>query len=187
VLWRRESSFQQVRRPLPQETLSSILNHGLAPYRVPRTQPAQGDKPDYDYLVAVDRVYDVFIAVFDVPGLEPGIYLYDLRTEHIQLVRAGEFRSEVQTCLIGQQASLFAGAVLFLTTDYRRIQWFYRHDRVIRNTYINSGKIMQSLILVATAHGCRTSITPAVSDRKALQLLQLDDRNNQVLYTLALT
>lgn len=187
VLWRRCSSHRMVPRPLPQDKLSAILASGCAQIRIPRNQPAHGDRPDYGYLVGLDRVYDIFILAFDVSGLESGIYFYDLRNDRIELIRQGEFRQEAQRCLIGQAASLTSGAALFLTTDFRRIQYVYRHDRVIRNTFINAGRIMQALVLQATAFDLHTSITPAVNDRVACELLKLDPGESQVLYTLSLS
>lgn len=184
VLWRRSSGYSTTARCIPQAVLSSILHHGFAPFRMPPT-PESDDI--YGYLVGLDRVYDVYLAVFDVEGLTPGIYLYDIRNEKYQLLRAGIFRDSVQASLIGQRAPLTSGCVLLLTTDFRRIQWVYRHDRVIRNTYINSGRIMQSLILVATSFKLLTSITPAVNDSVALDLLGLDGKESQVLYTLCLS
>lgn len=187
VLWRRSSSYRSVPRTLPQDKLSCILTNGLAPIRVSRLKPISPDTPDYDYLVGLDRVYDIYIVAFDVADLDPGIYFYDIRNDRIETDRKGEYRREVQECLIGQQAALTAGAVLFITTNFHRIQWVYRNDRVIRNTFINAGRIMQDLVLLATAERVNTAISPAVSDRRTLQLLQLDERKYQALYSLALS
>lgn len=187
VLWRRSSGYGQQPRSIPQSMLSAILHHGLAPFRMKNTAPPENGSPDYGYLVGLDRVYDLFLAVFDVEGLTPGIYLYDMRKERVEMVREGMFRHEVQKSLIGQKAPLTSGCVLLLSTDFRRIQWVYRHDRVIRNTYINSAKIIHALLLVATAFQLFTSITPAVYDSVALSLLGLDPKESQVLYTLALS
>lgn len=186
ILLRRSSSYSTKNSEIDQKELSAVLSKGLEYIRINDTEHAD-DKPNYDYLVGLDRVFDVYIAVFNVTGLKPGIYYYDTRNDLIEIVREGNFREEVRSCLIGQEASITSGACIFLSTDFYRVQWTYRHERVIRNIYINSGRIMQSLILLATSFGMKTSITPAIKDSQCLKLLNLDDTESQVLYSLSLS
>jgi len=139
-----------------------------------------------DYYVNLGRVYDVYLAALDVENLAPGIYYYDLNQHLLDPVHRDITRPDIVSMLIGQPAPLTASCVLLLAVSYQRIQWVYRHDRVMRNAFINAGKVVQDLILVATAFQLTTAISPAVCDSVASTILGLRMRDEQLLHTLSI-
>ena len=185
IMFRRASTYRLSKRQLLQSHLSSILWYGLAPVRVEHPDPSKFF--DLNYFVSPGRVFEIFFAAFNVQELLAGLYFYDIGNNTVELIRQGDFRKEVQHCLIGQHTALNASCTLFVVVDVKRVQRTYRHERVLRTVYIHSGKIMYYLVMIATAFRLRTSITPAIRDSKALQLLKLDPAQYLVLYTLSLT
>lgn len=180
VLHRRSSVLKPKSRPLSEEILSSLLWYGLAPGRYPRKE-----LDSYDALISFGRLFQTFVVTYQVDGIESGVFFYDTISDRIELVRPGEFREQVSNIIIGQPHAKTASCSFFIAVDFRTIQWLYRHDRVLRNVYINAGKILQSLLLVATSYQLTTSMSAAIKDTEALTLLGLDPANDQVLYVMS--
>ncbi|HLN64935.1 MAG TPA: SagB/ThcOx family dehydrogenase [Symbiobacteriaceae bacterium] len=183
VLFRRTSSKRFPDRTIPQEQLSAVLSHGfkaIRSYRRPDPQNAR------EVLRSSGSALDVFFAAYKVEGLTPGIYFYDLSSHTIELVRTGDFRQTVQHCLIGQDSTLTSSCTIFLTTEFRRYQWRYRHERALRNLYMDTAWVINRLILVATSLRLQTFITPATRDTETCDLLGINRNDEQVLYTLTI-
>jgi hypothetical protein len=64
-------------------------------------------------------------------------------------------------------------------------QWQYRHNRTLRAFYVDAGKIVQHLILIATAHRLSTAMSAAINDSKICELLKMDPENEQAFFTLS--
>ncbi|RFA31980.1 hypothetical protein CAI16_19315 [Virgibacillus dokdonensis] len=141
------------------------------------------DKDILNLLRGLGYPFNVYLLIFNVEGLEPGIYHYNIQDHSLGLIDKGDFRKDLQKVLIGQSAPLTSSFALLLTVDYRQKQWRYRHERELRNTYLASAQITQQFILSATENDAFCNLTPASQDRYASQLLKLDDKYEQLLYT----
>lgn len=140
----------------------------------------------HNILHGVGFAFDPYIAVFNVDGLDPGIYYYNISQDRIRLESAGDYRRDVCAALIGHNQALTAACTIFLVVDFQRFQWRYRHERALRNLYVDSGRMAQYLILVATAYGLKNHITPATVDSAFATLLNIDPERRQVFYGITL-
>ncbi|RUM15809.1 SagB/ThcOx family dehydrogenase [Rhizobium phaseoli] len=161
-----------------------LLLHGFSvsrPYHVP-------DIEDHihNILHGVGFAFDPYIAVFDVDGIEAGIYYYNISEDRLQVVKRGNFRKEVASGLIGHEQAHTASCTILLTADFSRFQWRYRHERALRNLYFDVGRMAQYLIIIATAYGIKTHITPATVDDALANLLSIDPDGRQVFHTITL-
>ena len=169
---------------LDQETLATLLYHGASKIRECRRLSSSADPRKL--LVSVGAAFDIYTVVFAVEGLDSGVYLYELEPPALSLKRLGDFREETRTALAGQPDPTNAAATILLVADFDRYQWRYRHERALRNLYLECGRLMQPLILTGTALGLRTGITPAIRDELVAPLLARDNGNWQALHTLTI-
>jgi SagB-type dehydrogenase family enzyme len=130
--------------------------------------------------------FDFYIVVFEVESLTSGIYFYDLRDHAVLLLRSGTFRPVMTGLLSNQAAPDTAGWTILLVADLPQYQWRYRHERALRNLYLEAGRIGQHLILTSTLFGLATLPTPALADRDLSALLQLDPVRQTPIYSLTM-
>jgi SagB-type dehydrogenase family enzyme len=180
VLKRRMSNPKPRSRPLKEALLCSLLWHGLAPIRYPGD-----DLESYDALINLGRLYEIFFIAHDVRGLAPGAYYYDTNRHEFELVRLGALRAETELSIIGQHHARTAACTFVVAADFRLTQWQYRHNRTLRAFYVDAGKIVQHLILIATAHRLSTAMSAAINDSKICELLKMDPENEQAFFTLS--
>lgn len=140
----------------------------------------------HNLLHGVGFAFDPYIAVFNIDGLEPGIYYYNIGQNRIRMESPGCFRQEVCSGLIGHNQALAAACTVFLVADFRRFQWRYRHERALRNLYVDAGRMAQYLLLVATAYKLKNHLTPATVDSALAKLLKIDFERRQVFYGITL-
>ncbi|GII75865.1 hypothetical protein Sru01_08470 [Sphaerisporangium rufum] len=184
VLRKRVTSRTLHRRPFGDQRLSDLLGHGLA--RASRNRDPDPADPQR-FLFSYGAAFDYYVGVYDVAGVEPGIHLYDPFThalDDLGTVRGeAETRAACKELFIGQRQVDTAAATVFVVADFPRYQWRYRHERGLRNLYFDSARVAQALILVATACGLQTWLTPAVRDSLGERLLRLTPVDQQVLTT----
>jgi SagB-type dehydrogenase family enzyme len=140
----------------------------------------------HNILHGVGFSFDPYLAVFNVDGLTPGIYYYNISQDRMRLESEGDYRQDVCAALIGHNQALTAACTVFLVVDFQRFQWRYRHERALRNLYVDAGRMAQYLILVATAFGLKNHITPATVDTSFATLLNIDPERRQVFYGITL-
>lgn len=178
------TQFFHEQKSIDASTLGGLLRNGFSVsqrYHVPDIE-----EHIHNLLHGVGFAFDAYLAIFNIQDLEPGLYFYSISQDRLRLERKGNFRSEVCAGLIGHQQALTASCTIFLTVDFRRFQWRYRHERALRNLYVDVGRMAQYLILVATAYGVKNHLTPAAVDSQLADLLQLDPERHQVFYSITL-
>ena len=128
----------------------------------------------------------MFVVVYNVEGLPPGVYSYDIAAESLRPRKAGLFRDEMRGLLVGMVAPRSANWTIVLTLNFPQYQWRYQHERALRNLYIASGRIGQRLIVAAMAQNIGTLPTPAMKDLEMSALLGLDAVRESPVYTLSM-
>jgi SagB-type dehydrogenase family enzyme len=127
---------------------------------------------------------EVFVAAFELHGLAPGIYHYDVEHHRLEQVRAG------------QQRDAFAQATFDLFTRYReppaaalaftalveRAMWRYRDPRSFRAVLVDVGHAVAAYRHVARLLGFRTFAYPKLRDGEVAELLGVDPWAQPALY-----
>jgi SagB-type dehydrogenase family enzyme len=168
---------------VPSTVLSSVLFHGLGDVRANQVRLPHDL---LDYLKSHGVAFDFHLVIYRVDGLDAGVYRYDVARHRLFQIRAGDFREEMVSVLVGMSSPRTAGWTLFLTVDFPRYQWRYRHERALRHLYMASGRLGQRVLLVGQAFGLGTLPTPAMRDGDCCQLLQIDPRRYAPIYTLTM-
>ena len=171
ILLRRRSGRSYISKPIPAEVLSGVLQFGLADIRSRRSQ-VDVSQP-LSLLNSYGSAWDIYLTVYDVNGVPAGAYKYDVTWHRLLAVSLGDHRDRVCALLQGQRPPATAGWTVFLIADFPRYQWRYRHEHALRKLYLETGVLSQEIILVATAYGLATLVTPAQRDQETLDLFQL--------------
>jgi len=184
LLVERRSGRAYVPRPTPRERLSGLLWHGLAEVRArrERTDPGQ----PLSYLDSYGSAWDFHLCVYDVRGIDPGTYRYDILRHRLIGIRPGDHREAMIDVLQGMHSPATAAWTLGLVADFPRYQWRYRHEHGLRRLYLEAGVIGQELIVLGSSYGLSTLVTPAQKDRPYLELHGLPDDRYGAVYTLTM-
>lgn len=163
--------------------LSMILRRGLDPVRRARARSQQPGA--LNQLRSHGVAFDFYLVVYEVAGLVPGVYFYPLN-EELLLVREGEFRDPMCEYLQRQPGPMSAAWTIVLCADLAQYMWLYRHERALRNLYIEAGRIGQYLVIAGVAAGIGTLPTPAQNDGGVSEILGLVPRRQIPVYTLTM-
>jgi SagB-type dehydrogenase family enzyme len=183
-LLKRRTVRVYAREAVPAASLSDILWHGLAGVRLTRTTVS-----DDDLLHLLDSygiAFDFYVVIYDVAEIAPGVYYYDIEAHALVLLVAGEFREEMTTNLFGQTAPRSAAWTVLIAADFLQYAWRYRHERALRNLYVDAGRVAQQLLLIAGAYAIGSFMTPALRDRALAALLHLDPARQAPLYSVTM-
>jgi SagB-type dehydrogenase family enzyme len=182
LLVKRRSGRAYGREPVPLAHLSGLLWYGLAEVRRYRER-ADSAKP-LSLLDSYGSAWDFYVCVYDVSGIAPGVYRYDISRHQLTSVRPGDHRTAMAEALQGMRSPLTAAWTLGMVADFPRYQWRYRHEHGLRRLYMESGVIAQELLILATAYGLSTLVTPAQRDRLYMDLHELSPDRYAPVYTL---
>lgn len=127
---------------------------------------------------------EVGVIVFQVEDLEPGLYRFDISGGALELLRADVLREKVSQLLWHQPAPLTAAYSVVMFVDFAQAQWRYRHQRALRNVFIELGRIGQSLINAGLREGCGSFCTPAIYESAFAELFGIDPMQLYPAYTI---
>jgi SagB-type dehydrogenase family enzyme len=174
----RQSHRKFRREPLSLEELAFLLwaTQGIrrraGPGSAYRTVPSAGCR----------HALETYLAVFNVTGLEEGVYRY-LPVEHELLFEFAEqdLADKVAAAALGQ-TFVGRGAVTFIwTTIPYRMEWRYgpTAHKVIA---LDAGHVCQNLYLACAAVGAGTCAIAAYHQEGMDRLLRLDGEDEFVIY-----
>lgn len=180
VLLRRATVRRFRDRPMPVNLLGGLLWASFAGVRRLRASSSDVREPLRSFASAVDFA----LIVYDVTGLGSGLWWYDVGSHRVWGHQPGDFRTEVNDVLWRQGPPLSASGTLVLIADFERYQWRYRHERALRNLYIDAGRLAHAFLLVAAASRVGCFVTPATDDTRLSDFLALDLDREGPLYTI---
>lgn len=186
VLNKRTSVRSCPKRRLSLAEVSSILYNGTHLLRENRKKTIEDN-----ILNAVDSfgaAFDIYLCVYDVEGLESGIYFYDLQSTHLENIKYVEqhlLREQMYKAQTEQIIAHNASYAIMLVAHFERYQWRYRHEAALQHIFINAGQIMHPFILIATQFSHATHISPAINDSLMNKILDHDASEFQTVYVLS--
>lgn len=129
---------------------------------------------------------EAYLVVFNVMGLEPGIYHYTVFDHTLTQVNT-EVSEETFLEIMQEQFYLKnIGAGLFLTSCFFKIWDKYPHSRAYRIALLDMGHVAQTAQLVATSLKIKTWVSAAFKDAEASKLLQLHSTSESPLLFIGL-
>lgn len=129
---------------------------------------------------------ELYVAVRDWPGIEPGLYGYDPRRHRLAPLDDGDgaARALAEACY-GNAAVAAAPVLAVVTGVFERSRWRYQ-ERAYRRILLDSGHLIGNAGLAAHALGLRLHATAAFCDERVERALRLDDDEEGALAVLAL-
>ena len=128
---------------------------------------------------------EVYAIVNNVEDLIKGTYHYLVSSHELELLREGDFSSEMSRAALQERMFKQANVIVALSAVFQRTERRYR-DRAQRYICFEAGHIAQNTYLLATSLGLGTCAIGAFNDNEFNRLLGLDGRNESVLYVIAL-
>lgn len=172
--------------PVDAATLGALLHHATANVRMAEASKAAGDP--YYLLNSFYTWLHVYVVVQGVQGVPRGVYQYDFARNSLLATGAQPSDEEIASVIQGQNWIGGGGVSLFVTVQWDRYQWLYRHSRAYLNLLIQIGEFAQELLQAGYQLGLAGWLTPAVSESRAGSLLGLDrvDSDADAMYYLKL-
>jgi SagB-type dehydrogenase family enzyme len=119
---------------------------------------------------------EVFLGAFDVPGVDAGVYHYDVEHHRLERVRGGQHRdafAHATLDLFAKHESPPAAALVF-TSRVERSMWRYRDPRSFRAILVDAGHAVMAYRHVARTLGFRTYALQKMHDSEVADLVGVD-------------
>lgn len=166
------------------DEMAAILYRSMARIRAIQTLKIES-RPELA-MTNFGPALDVYLLVFDVEGLERGIYAYDIRNHTLTMKEGKLDRKESRSIIVGQPATETAAVTLIYIADVERHQWRYRHHRALRGMWIDTAKAVNELLWELSSRSIVPHITPALSDTRVMEILGLPtDMSMQAAYAVS--
>lgn len=128
---------------------------------------------------------ELYWAVWDLPGIEPGLYLFHPLQMALVPVWRGDFRRDVAS-IFGHHPSVEPSrAVAIATTLFARGAWRYK-ERAYRRMLLDAGHLLGNLAEAAVAEGLDAVPLSGFVDASLSDLLFLDPEEEVPLYGVAI-
>lgn len=125
--------------------------------------------------------FEIYIIVNNVQDLPRGIYHYSVLDHALELVKSGDFRSQITSAGLNQQMLGDAGVTFVLSAIFDRVRYKYG-ERGVRYVYMEAGHISQNIYLQAVSLGLGSVCAGAFSDEKVNKLIDVDGWKEAVIY-----
>jgi SagB-type dehydrogenase family enzyme len=167
ALTKRRSVREYSENPLTSEEISQLLwsTQGITHPAGYRTAPSAG------------ALYPLEVYVVTPAGN----YHYEPSEHRLNLYQQGDFRPELHTSALRQDAVLNAPAVFVITAVYERTEVKYGRERSPRYVHLEAGHAAQNLLLQAVALDLGGVTIGAFYDEAVKEALSLPD-DHQPLY-----
>jgi SagB-type dehydrogenase family enzyme len=117
---------------------------------------------------------ELYVAAFDVDGLDCGTYHFGVETGHLDLVTPGACRSAFKDVVAWQGIDIDnASVAIVITAAFRRSTVKYL-DRGYRMVLMEAGEAAQNLCLLATSMGLGACLLGGFHDDRLSGLLEID-------------
>lgn len=124
---------------------------------------------------------EIYPILFSATGVESGRYHYNAHNHTLEQLQVGEDRNNWRECLFAENMIDSAAGVLVLTAVAGRVMHKYG-DRGYRFIHIDAGHLAQNLLLMAEELGIGAVPLGGFFDDAVDQLLQIDGKNEFVVY-----
>jgi SagB-type dehydrogenase family enzyme len=125
---------------------------------------------------------ECYVLAWNVRGLAPGLYHYDVRGDELRRLKSGDFRRVAVRAASGQRWVAKAAFLCVMTAVFTRTLWKYADELSYRVVWLDAGHLCQTFDLLATAAGLGPFQTAAIQDSFIENLIGLDGVREFPLY-----
>ena len=127
---------------------------------------------------------ELYAAVFNISGIEKGIYHYNVRDNSLELLLKGNFRKEIDKAK-NQSWTRGCSAMIFVSAVFARTTLKYG-ERGYRYALLDCGHMAQNFYLTSAALNIGCCTIGGFWDDKLNELLDIDGENESVIYVIVL-
>ncbi len=124
---------------------------------------------------------EIYPVVNNVEGLQKGVYHFNIPEHSLELIKVGDFRTEVANGCLGQKMAFNSAVNFIFTAIIERSKWKYL-QRCYRYIYLDCGHIGQNFYLVAEALGLGACAIGAIFDDELNTILDIDGKSETAIY-----
>jgi SagB-type dehydrogenase family enzyme len=124
---------------------------------------------------------EVYLVVNNVEGLSRGIYHYSVQGHELEMIREGDFRSDITDAGLKQDMLGGADITFVLSAIFDRVRHKYG-ERGFRYAYIEAGHISQNIYLQSVSLGLGSVSVGAFLDERVNKLIGIEGRKEAVVY-----
>jgi SagB-type dehydrogenase family enzyme len=117
---------------------------------------------------------ECYLLAWNVRGVSPGLYHYDVRADELRRLRSANPRAEAVKAASGQRWIGGAAFLCVLTAVFARSLWKYTQENAYRDVWLDAGHLAQTFCLLATSRGLGAFTTVAIQDTYIEKLIGLD-------------
>ncbi|AZC81605.1 SagB/ThcOx family dehydrogenase [Pseudomonas chlororaphis] len=181
---KRRSHREFKRLPLEVAEFQEILSHSASRLLETLDVCQRLDGSRLRYTKNFGAAFSSYIVVYDIVGLTPGVYFLNLEELSFGLIKEGDFREPMSRIIWGMVAPKTANYTLVLTATPSCYAWRYRHDKALRNLFIEAGRIMHMHVNACSEFNVQGVTTPATRDDELRALLHIDLASDEIpMYT----
>ena len=125
---------------------------------------------------------ECYVLAWNVQGLDPGLYHFDVGAGELRRLRRGRFRAEAVRAASGQTWVGRAAFLCVMTAVFGRSLWKYQDEVTYRTLFLDAGHLAQTFCLLATSRGLGPFTTAAIQDTFIEKLLGLDGSSEFPVY-----
>jgi SagB-type dehydrogenase family enzyme len=125
---------------------------------------------------------ECYLLAWNVRGLAPGLYHYDVGRDELRRLKAGDLRSAAVRGASGQRWVGRAAFLCVMTAVFTRTLWKYADEVAYRTLWLDAGHLCQTFDLLATARRLGPFQTAAIQDSFLEGLIGLDGVTEFPLY-----
>jgi len=176
AMLRRKSQRQFLNAPISLDALSCLLwaSSGI-----------QRREMGFEFRVAPSAggLYPIetYVIVHAVDGLSKGVYHFNVKHNHLEELKQGDFRKAAAQAALGQIMCARASVVVVWTAIFERSIWKYR-QRAYRYVYMDVGHMAQNLALTSTSLGLGCCQVGALFDNEVNEIVKVDGVGESVVY-----
>ena len=134
----------------------------------------------------LEDIWKYYIVIFNIEGVQPGIYRYCSIQHGLYLVKQGLFRNEAVNLLCGMAASYTASFLVILAIDLEEAMKKFPYNRALREIYIDSGRLAQKILLKGMQHSIGGLPSPAMRDSQMCSFLEIDPSKCIPIYSITM-
>ncbi len=131
-------------------------------------------------------IWKYYIVIFNIEGIQPGIYRYCSIQHGLYLIKQGSFRNEAVNLLCGMAASYTASFLVVLAIDLEEAMKKFPYNRALREIYIDSGRLAQKILLKGMQHSIGGLPSPAMKDSQMCSFLEIDPSKCIPIYSITM-
>ncbi len=127
---------------------------------------------------------EIYLFIRNVKGLKKGLYHYSFESNSLELLQAGDFRSDLKESLV--DAWVAESSVFLIITAVPGRSSIKYSNKALRYLFIEAGHLGQNILLLSEKHQVHTCPIGGFYEDKINKMLRIDRTSEKAIYSIAI-